>query len=368
MTLTLGITGMDARTEADLRSAFQIANAAGRWSLGGDDADVVVVDMDSLYGPMSWLRLHAAGKRVIGLTAMERTQTDFRLARPIDPAALASLLDGLAASIPAAEAPVAMASPDPAPIPPSVEDAPASTSETPAVAETSVESSREDVVADGVSADAITGIDLEPESLAIGPDLAEASSTPARERPLSAWLGARGLSQRVRLQRGDGPVLLLDVPAGIWHGQAALKPLADYFDGSLSIDAFDALSDAEWESEAASFGAAQPVARLRWFGGLQAGKGAIADGHDPAGRFRLLKWPQTEREYPKHFRIATAMMKAPASVAEIADASGVAREEVADFVNANLATGYAEPAADPAADTPAPASRGGGLLDRIRGR
>ena len=46
----------------------------------------------------------------------------------------------------------------------------------------------------------------------------------------------------------------------------------------------------------------------------------------------------------------------------------VAREEVADFVNANLATGYAEPATDPAADTTAPAPRGGGLLDRIRGR
>ena len=365
MALTLGITGMDARTEADLRSAFQIANAAGRWSLGGDDADVVVVDMDSLYGPMSWLRLHAAGKRVIGLTAMERTQTDFRLARPIDPAALAGLLDGLAAAMPDAETPVAMASPDPAPMPPSVEDAPASTSETPGI---SVESSREDVVADAVAADAITGMDLETESLAIGPDLAEASGTPARERPLSAWLGARGLSQRVRLQRGNGPVLLLDVPAGLWHGQAALKPLAGYFDGSLSIDDFEAPSDAEWESETASLGAAQPLARLRWFGGLQAGKGAIADGHDPAGRFRLLKWPQTEREYPKHFRIATAMMKAPATVAEIADASGVAREEVADFVNANLATGYAEPATDPAADTPAPASRGGGLLDRIRGR
>ena len=57
-----------------------------------------------------------------------------------------------------------------------------------------------------------------------------------------------------------------------------------------------------------------------------------------------------------------------ATVAEIADASGVAREEVADFVNANLATGYAEPATDPAADTTAPAPRGGGLLDRIRGR
>ena len=97
--------------------------------LGGDDADVIVVDMDSLYGPMSWLRLHAAGKRVIGLTAMERTQTDFRLARPIDPAALAGLLDQLSDASPAPELRIAPASPDPAPALPSSADAPASTPE-----------------------------------------------------------------------------------------------------------------------------------------------------------------------------------------------------------------------------------------------
>ena len=365
MALTLGITGMDGKTEAELRAAFDIANAEGRWALGGDDADVVVVDMDSLYGPMSWLRLHAAGKRVIGLTAMERTQTDFRLARPIEPTALAGLLDGLSAGMPAPEPPVAAEASDPAPVAAAFAYAPASTPHTP---ESSVEPPGDERDADAAEPDTTPELDLEPESQPIGHDLADASNVPDHDRPLSDWIGPRGLSQRVRLQRGDGPVLLLDVPAGVWHGQAALKPLAGYFDGSLSIDDFDAPSDAEWESEAASLGAAQPVARLRWFGGLQAGKGAIADGHDPAGRFRLLKWPQTEREYPKHFRIATAMMKAPATVAEIADASGVAREEVADFVNANLATGYAEPATDPAADTTAPAPRGGGLLDRIRGR
>src|SRR3546814_8331743 len=43
-----------------------------------------MVDMDSMYGPMSWLRLHAAGKQVIGLTTAQRTQTDFRLGRPFD--------------------------------------------------------------------------------------------------------------------------------------------------------------------------------------------------------------------------------------------------------------------------------------------
>ena len=72
MALTLGTTGMDSATEAELRAAFQQANATagGRWQLVSEaEADYVVVDMDSMYGPMSWLRLHAAGKHVVGLTA-----------------------------------------------------------------------------------------------------------------------------------------------------------------------------------------------------------------------------------------------------------------------------------------------------------
>src|SRR3546814_11900137 len=85
MPLTLGMTGMDPATEADLKTAFEAANArlGGRWQLLPEaDADHVIVDMDSMYGPMSWLRLHAAGKRVIGLTSAKRTQTDFHPPRP----------------------------------------------------------------------------------------------------------------------------------------------------------------------------------------------------------------------------------------------------------------------------------------------
>ena len=85
MALTLGLTGMDPATETALKSAFAEANARldKRWRLVPEaEADHIVVDMDSMYGPMSWLRLHASGKRVIGLTDAPRTQTDFRLPRP----------------------------------------------------------------------------------------------------------------------------------------------------------------------------------------------------------------------------------------------------------------------------------------------
>src|SRR5690606_16821224 len=95
MALTLGLTGMDPATEASLKVAFNAANTrlAGAWTLLADDqAQHVIVDMDSMYGPMSWLRLHAAGKTVIGLTSAPRTQADFRLAQPFEPGSLQELL------------------------------------------------------------------------------------------------------------------------------------------------------------------------------------------------------------------------------------------------------------------------------------
>ena len=100
MPLTLGLTGMDPATEADLKTAFAEANRAsgGRWQVVPDvDADYIVVDMDSMYGPMSWLKLHAAGKTVIGLTSSQRTQTDFLLPRPFTVADLSKVLDAIAA-------------------------------------------------------------------------------------------------------------------------------------------------------------------------------------------------------------------------------------------------------------------------------
>ena len=105
MPLTFGLTGMDPATESALKAAFTEANARGgnRWQLLPEtEADFVVVDMDSMYGPMSWLRLHAAGKRVIGLTSVARTQTDFRLERPFDSASVAALLQQLDAGAPVA--------------------------------------------------------------------------------------------------------------------------------------------------------------------------------------------------------------------------------------------------------------------------
>lgn len=364
MALTLGTTGMDSKTEAEVQAAFAIANAdmGGRWTLRGDDgADYVIVDMDSLYGPMSWLRLHAAGRKVIGLTSVERTQTDYRLARPVSAGELAALLQQIAGNAPQqhpVDAAPAHSTPAPAPTDhlheplAHVDVTEAAPVEAPAMAAPPPVVAEPEPMAEQMPAEPV------PEPVVELPP----------DRPLADWLQRGGLERRVRLQRHGVVAVLIDPRTRVYHGPATLKPLAPYFEGTLVLEDFDTPDAAAWESEAAALGPAQPLSRLQWLGNLLAGRGTLLPGSDPDGMYRLGKWPQTEREYPKHFRIATSMMKGPATLDEIAAASGVSRDEVADFVNANLATGYAELVLPepPAPEEPAP--KPGGLFGRMRGR
>ena len=297
-----------------------------------------------------WLRLHAAGRKVIGLTAVDRNQTDYRLPRPISASDLAVLLSEIAGDLPAASASASQ----------------------PAQPLTEAIVARPQPVVHSTSDDAaeapVTLATPEPPAPQPAPQ-PEPVVVLTPDRPLSSWLDANGLQRRVRLQRDAGPVVLLDPRSKVWHGPVTLKPLLGYFEGTLLIEDFETPDAAAWDAEAAKLGAAQPLSRLQWLGGLLGGHGSLLPGNDPDGKYRLIKWPQTEREYPKHFRIATAMMKGPATVTEVADASGVSKEEVADFINANLATGYAEfvPPAAPEPDTPAQ-KQAGGLFGRMRGR
>jgi hypothetical protein len=363
MALTLGTTGMDSATTADVITAFKVANAesGGHWTLVADDnADYVVVDMDSLYGPMSWLRLHAAGRKVIGLTSVERSQTDYRLMRPLNANDFAVLLTEIEVDSPATAA-MAPAASTHAPAP--FDQLP----EAQALPEDEIEASPalRPVMA---PLPAAAELDPVPEPKPASAPVPIPAVAMAPDRPLAHWLVGNALERRVRLQRADGQVLLIDPRSKVYHGPAILKPLAAFFEGTLRFEDFETPDATAWETEAAVLGSAQPFTRLQWLAGLLAGNGSLLPGNDPDGQYRLTKWPQTEREYPKHFRIATAMMKGPSTIDEIAAASGVDRADIADFVNANLATGYAELVL-PGAPEPEPAAKsGGGLFGRMRGR
>ncbi|WP_236550979.1 hypothetical protein [Luteimonas sp. 9C] len=383
---------MDTATETALRAAFAGANTqlgAPFLLVAEPDAQHVIVDMDSMYGPMSWLRLHAAGKQIVGLTSAPRVQTHFRLGRPFDDHTMAALLREIAATQDVALDMHAQVTPSDVPASAAVADtsapeaetreapdAPAASTAKPATAQPAAPPEAAPAAGDDaldtppLDASAMQPVaqpEIEP---ALEPEAEpepEPEPEPERALPFAAWLDAGVLRGRRRYRRETGPTLWLDFDAQHYHGPTTLKPLSQYFDGPIERDAIEAVDDATWSRETQASGAAQPLMRLVWLGGLLAGDGTLSAAHDPDARYQLNKWPQTEREYPRHFRIATAMMKGPATLDDIVAASGLPAEDVVRFVNANLATGYAEPFVESPepVDTPA---RPGGFFSRLRGR
>ena len=111
-------------------------------------------------------------------------------------------------------------------------------------------------------------------------------------------------------------------------------------------------------------GDAQPIARLLWLAAL-GGSGGEIPGGAAGARYRLHKWPQIEREFPKHFRIATAMMKGFQMPAEFAEQSGVSLAEVNEFIAANLVSGHAEAEGQGASEAASSVQKS--LLERLRG-
>jgi len=289
----LSFSGFDRADEARARALFDSLRLQG-WSLADEaSADAVLIDLDSMYGQMAWMKGLEAGKVSIGLTQALRADTTHRIDAPLTADALRSVLlaiDGApAAPEPAARIPAVAPAPSPAP----------STREPPA----------------------------------IGPS-ALASRLAAR---LARATGP------FAVQFGDLPRLVIDPVSQQFAPGKSLKALIDYGQAELPKEAIEALESEAASSALRQVGDPQPLSRLTWLLALGAGGGQVL-GHAPGTRFQLGKWPQAEREFPKHFRIATVMLKAPGTVAEIASASGATEAEVADYVNAALAVGHASAA------------------------
>lgn len=154
-----------------------------------------------------------------------------------------------------------------------------------------------------------------------------------------------------KLTGPDGAELVVDPDKDAYYFEStSLKPLAVLLQQPAAAW-IPVYSEALRAARAAS-GAPQPLARLRWYAGLIATPGILSRALSRAVRYKLSNWPETEREFPKHFRIAKEMVKDAATVDEIVAASGMPHEEVVDFVNACFAAGRLEAA--PAADTAAP--------------
>lgn len=363
-------TGMEAFDAEQLIALFHDINrrSGNRWTIAPDaeSAGVLVIDVDTLYGHMTWLRATNSGQTVIALTTGTSAEADHVLQRPVTAVAMRRLFNSIASGM-GMSPPTTSASTTQEPesenaSPPETEAVPAIESEQasplpPMEAPPSVESANSQ------------------ESQANSESPAEASAPTDAPRPAAAGPVVRKLIDVLlandlppgphQLELPGQPPLVLDVEQKHFFCGNSIKRFLPYTQIALSEDQLTPLPETELQALEQTIGEPKPLSRLLWLAALGA-----SDGEVPAGaadsRYRLTKWPQIEREFPKHFRIATAMMKGFQTPDELAEQSGASRAEICDFISASLISGHAEidvPQAQIAAGAPAPRT----LLERLRG-
>ena len=162
----------------------------------------------------------------------------------------------------------------------------------------------------------------------------------------------------------DGAELVVDPEKNVYHFEAtSLKPLAVLLQQPAS--AWTPIYS-EALNAARAVNPAQPLSRLRWYAGLIATPGILGRKLNRSERYKLSRWPETEREYPRHFRLAKEMVKDYATVDEIVATLGMPYEEVVDYFNASFADGRLEALSNPEDGEAAPrGSRRERLMARL---
>lgn len=334
----LALLGFERDEEATLGSLIGGLSAVEgiAWQVGSEaEADALLIDIDSMYGQMSWLRAQGGPRPIIALTASSRADADARLTRPVSAAAMSQALLTIGPKLGAPRANAAAPAPSEKPAAP--------------------------------AAPAAKAAERAPEAPVpvAEPSPPPAEPEPPRPRQLIDFLRPGQLPGAVRLSDAEPP-LVVDTTRRSYLGGAALKPYLPLAGEELDAERWEAITPHEYDRLKAELGE-QPLGRLQWLAGLGANRGKLLPELTGALRFKLTKYPTAEREFPKHIRIATSMLKQPSTAEEIAAGSGQPVEDVRDFINACAAIDLLE-AEFPAAASDAAEAAKGGLLGRLRRR
>jgi hypothetical protein len=350
-TRTIAVTGASEQDAARIASLLERHRhkLSTPWERGeAAHADLLVVDIESMYGQMDWLRARSRGRLVIAYTsAVEPLEPEFSLRKPCVSADLVALLNRISENMgsgPAEAAPMRPANAE------SYESSAAHEPEAAPVVHLSARRSAPSV----------------PESRPVAVVDAPAEITIAAQPPsyrvdelLDVLDPAHG---PVRLVHEGLPSIIIDPARQRWYAGVALKALWDW--SKLPIRRSDLIHlDMPAFAAAIEILPAQPYSRLVWFARLARSEGQLDAGLPADARYRLTRWPLVEREFPKHFRIATAMMSGLGTIEEIAAQSKAAAGDVIEFINAYNALGSVECEAMLPVTSPGDRS---GLLERVR--
>jgi len=356
----IALADASAADETEFRTLLaQVAPRLGRrWEMAPiGDADLVVVDVDSVFGHMTWLKVMNLGKTAAVFSEHAgANDTDLVLRKPLTAQGIIDLIASFHGDATPVVAPAAAPTPAPAPVPAPAAAAPPPRPTPPPPAAVAPRPTPPPAPAPV------------PAPAATAPAAAEAApvTAPPRDSSLIDFLTGSALLAPVRLSSEGAPDVILDPKSQSYHcSGTGLRALAPHCTRKLKAEDFQAITSADLDK--ARIGAPpQPYARLLWFAVLSASRGHLLPELAATARYKLGKWPQIEREFPKHFRIATVMMKQLATLNEIADAAASPLPDVIDFVNAYHAIGFVENDAVRPADPATAEAAKGGMLSRLR--
>ncbi len=361
----LALSGL---SETDAKKVLETLDSPklGQWSLSeGGSSDLLIVDVDSVWGHMDWLRAVAEDRLCAAYTEQPSMRDcELLLNKPLDSDKLLKMLlqvqHGENAGTRPAPAPAkekAAAAPRPAP----PEAAPQRSAEAPSKPK---EPAKAAPVAKPAPAPApVQDAAPAPTPQAPAPTAPAPAETGAAEVPatVGTLLLSGGLTEPTLVEGGDGDIhLFIDPANNIYRAPPQLKPIEKLLD--LPTTALRSIESDDPKVQHA--GPEQPVVRLLWFAALCASKGALAPHLDASAVWKLTRWPQIEREFPRHFRIATAMMKQAGTLQEVADAAKSPVEDVAGFINAYYLAGYV--AAEGSEEPVEAANSTANVLSRLR--
>lgn len=351
----------------------QRAKLSSRW-LAGDhaSADLLIIDANSVYGHMDWLKANSSGRRVAALShSSDADDSEFALRHAFVAADVVALLNRVSQQMDGGAKPASVAAPANS-LEPSTPKVSASIRRaTDPVVDMAAMRARPTLQAVAkaptpadASGTAVTAPrDLRAESGVQTTPVVHAQAPIPRVIALLDLLDKDSpLKGRLHLRAEGLPSLLLDPTERTWFSASGLKGLAAWATRALSADDVQHPNPTEFITEIATV-QGHPYSRLQWLAHLVRHDGELNTSLDDQARFKLSRWPQSEREFPRHFRIATVMLKQSATLADIAELAGATAADVANFVNAYHALGYIEQeSAERAAE---PDSRGG-LFGRMR--
>ncbi|HEY6942888.1 hypothetical protein [Dokdonella sp.] len=352
---TVCVVGAPADVSARIHAHLddQRTRLDARWRVGDYvNADLLLIETDSVYGHMDWLKAQGSGRLVAALTATPESY-DFAVRTPVDAAGLVATLNRVGAHL--AGDPVAAPAPEKAEAAAAPAAPPPAAQVAPVPARPAAQASVPPRTASPAAAAPATRAPNAP-----APHHGYTPVEHGRTLHLIDLLGQNSpFPGRLHLQAEGLPDLFIDTHEQTWRSAGNLKAITPWCTRTIGHGEIQVTGEAEFGRQAGAL-AAQPFPRLKWLVHLVRNEGELEAGLDARGHYKLSRWPQSEREFPKHFRIATVMLKQAATVEEIAAQSGASAADVANFINAYNAVGYIESEA-PAAD-----ARGGGLFGRAK--